>query len=111
MRLPFPDNPSPIHASTAPGSRSRRANRHEGIFEAAEPLRLLPFELRYLGRITKRGGHTIRTGPDRWVIDLSAHDGKLLPPHRYIDIPLPEDRLFVPAEYLALFTEKGWGKA
>lgn len=84
---------------------------HSGIFEQADPLRLLPFELRYLGRITKRGAHTVRTGPDRWVIDLNAHDGKLLAPHRYIDIPLPEDRLFIPSEFVPLFIDKGWAKA
>ncbi|MFX0577745.1 hypothetical protein [Nocardia nepalensis] len=121
---PFREQPTLTDAVPVPGQpitnrrldsarQSVKAARaaYDGIFEVADPLRLLPFELRYLGRITKRGGHTVRTGPDRWVIDLRTHDGKLLPPHRYIDIPLPEDRLFVPAEYLPLFTEKGWGKA
>ncbi|WP_040805778.1 hypothetical protein [Nocardia concava] len=84
---------------------------HDGVFETADPLRLLPFELRYLGRVAERGGQTVRTGPDRWVIDLNATDGKLLAPHRYIEIPLPEDRLFVPSEFLPLFLLKGWAEA
>jgi hypothetical protein len=84
---------------------------HAGIFETADPLQLLPFELRYLARTTKRGAQDFRPGPDRWVIDLSAGDDKLLPPHQYIEVPLPEDRLFIPSEYTPLFVELGWKKA
>jgi hypothetical protein len=29
-------------------------------------------------------------------------------PQRYIEIPNFEDRLFVPAEYVPLFVERGW---
>ncbi|BAW08207.1 conserved hypothetical protein [Nocardia seriolae] len=84
---------------------------HLGVCEAADPLTLLPFELRYLGRVTKQAGQVVRSSPDRWVIDLAAGDGKLLAPHRYIDIPLPEDRLFVPSEYIPLFLQQGWTRA
>jgi hypothetical protein len=70
-----------------------------GIFEATDPLRLEAFEVRYLSR---------RQAPDRWVIDLSKNDVVLLPPSEYHTIPNAEDRLFVPAEYVALFVERGW---
>jgi len=52
--------------------------RH-GTVDLTDPLRLLPFEVRYLGR---------RTPPDRWVIDLSKNDSVLLKPLSY---PRPED--------------------
>lgn len=70
-----------------------------GVWRTTDPLRLLPFELRFLAR---------RTPPDRWVIDLAAGDDRLLAPQLYHRIPHPEDRLFVPAEYVALFVSKGW---
>jgi len=70
-----------------------------GVWSANEPLRLLPFELRFLAR---------RTPPDRWVIDLSANDDRLLAPQRYCTIADPEDRLYVPEEYVQLFVSKGW---
>lgn len=70
-----------------------------GIFDPADPLRLLPFEVRFLGR---------RQPPDRRVIDLSRDDDVLIHPQRYFEIANPEDRLFVPDEYAPLFVEKGW---
>jgi endonuclease YncB( thermonuclease family) len=70
-----------------------------GLFEAADPLRLLPFELRFLAR---------RSPPERWVIDLGRNDDTLIPPQGYFQVANPEDRLFVPAEYVPLFIEKGW---
>lgn len=70
-----------------------------GVWNSSDPLRLEPFELRYLGR----GGP-----PDRWVIDLSARDDRLLGPQLYGRIESPEDRLFVPAAFVALFETKGW---
>lgn len=73
--------------------------QQRGIFDATDPLRLLPFEVRYLGR---------RTPPDRWVIDLSKNDNVLLKPQNYYTIPHMEDRLFIPAEYVPLFVECGW---
>jgi endonuclease YncB( thermonuclease family) len=70
-----------------------------GIFSPANPLRVYPFELRFLSR---------RTPPERWVIDLSAGDDLLREPQSYHLIPNVEDRLFVPEEYAALFVSKGW---
>jgi hypothetical protein len=70
---------------------------------------LLPFELRYLARTT-RGPNPSRPGPDRWVIDIAAGTSALLPPHRYIEIPNVEDRLFVNDEHVPLFVEHGWQK-
>jgi endonuclease YncB( thermonuclease family) len=73
-----------------------------GVFEAQDPLRLQPFEMRYLSR---------RRPPDRWVIDLGEDDDLLVAPQRYHEIPNPEDRLFVPEEYVPLFVEAGWRRA
>ena len=70
-----------------------------GVWRAEDPLRLLPFELRFLAN---------RTTPPRWVIDLSAGDDKLLAPQLYHQVTNPEDRLFVPPEYVELFASKGW---
>jgi len=70
-----------------------------GIFDQQNPLRLEPFELRFLAR---------RTPPDRWVIDLSKNDNVLIKPQEYCTIPNVEDRLFIPEEYVPLFVERGW---
>ena len=70
-----------------------------GIFDPTNPLRVYPFELRFLSR---------RAPPERWVIDLSAEDDLLRDPQSYHLIPNVEDRLFVPEEYIALFVGKGW---
>lgn len=70
-----------------------------GIFAANDPLRLEPFEVRFLAR---------RLPPDRWVIDLNQNDNILLKPQAYYSIPYPEDRLFIPEEYVPLFVEAGW---
>lgn len=78
-------------------SRSRKT----GLFNAEDPLRLEPFEVRFLAR---------REPPDRWVIDLSRDDDKLLPPQEYYRIKNVEDRLFIPEEYVPLFVEAGWKK-
>jgi endonuclease YncB( thermonuclease family) len=75
--------------------------QHLGLWNEKEPLRLSPFELRFLAR---------RTPPDRWVIDLSAGDDRLLAPQLYHLIANPEDRLFVPDPYVPLFVTKGWKK-
>jgi hypothetical protein len=75
-----------------------RAN-HLGIFDAMDPLAFEPFEVRFLAR---------RTLPSRWVIDLSRNDDVLIPPHEYHKIPRAEDRLWIPAEFVPLFVEKGW---
>lgn len=69
-----------------------------GIFDQQDPLRIEPFEIRYLAG---------RRAPDRWVIDLSKHDDVLSAPQQYYRIKM-EDRLFVPEEYVTLFEAKGW---
>jgi hypothetical protein len=74
-----------------------------GLYEAGRPLRLQAFELRMLAR---------RQPPDRWLVDLGGDSdndtGTLIPPQCYPRVPLPEDRLFIPAEYVPLWVEKGW---
>jgi len=77
---------------------SARANRI-GIFEAADPLRLHPFELRYLAQ---------RRVPDRWVIDLASAAPTLIEPQSYHTVANLEDRLFVPADHVPLFERVGW---
>jgi hypothetical protein len=58
---------------------------------------------------SRRTEASARSGapPDRWVIDLSKEEDVLLPQH-YHAIPFPENRLFVPAEFVPLFLEHGW---
>lgn len=73
----------------------------EGIFDAREPLRLHAFELRFLAR---------REAPDRWVVDLGVTGPALLKPQSYHKVAKVEDRLFIPADYLPLFTAAGWEK-
>lgn len=46
--------------------------------------------------------------PSRWIIDLSTDDRVLHHPQTYPAIPLAEDRLWVPAEFVALFESAGW---
>jgi hypothetical protein len=70
-----------------------------GVFAPADPLLVYPFELRFMSR---------RSPPDRWVIDLAAGDDLLRRPQSYHEIANPEDRLFVPEEYVPLFATKGW---
>jgi len=70
-----------------------------GVFDAYDPLRLEPFEVRFLAR---------RCPPNRWVIDLSQNDDVLIKPQEYFTIPNVEDRLFIPEEYVPLFVEAGW---
>ncbi|GAI86448.1 unnamed protein product, partial [marine sediment metagenome] len=76
-------------------------NRGVGIYNANNPLQLLPFELRFIAR---------QQPPNRWVIDLSKNDTILLKPQNYYTVPNMEDRLFIPEEYVPLFVEKGWNK-
>jgi hypothetical protein len=70
-----------------------------GVFEPADPLLFEAFEIRYLGR---------GESPQRAVIDLSKTDDVMLRPQSYFRIPLPEDRLFVPSEFVPLFAARGW---
>ena len=75
-----------------------RANRI-GVFSAADPLVFEAFEIRYLGR---------GSAPSRAVIDLSKEDNVILRPQNYFKIANPEDRLFIPREYVYAFTARGW---
>ena len=92
-------------AATDPSLRAARtaaaAARRDGvgIYQAGNALRVAPFELRFLAR---------RQPPDRWLVDLSSDADVLLPPQAYPDVPRPEDRLFVPAEYVPLWEHHGW---
>ena len=72
-----------------------------GIFAADDPLRIEPFEVRYLAG---------RRAPNRWVIDLSKNDDILIDPQEYYRNKNIEDRLFIPEEFVSLFTEAGWEK-
>ena len=93
------------YAQTAPRLRwarnvvkQARANGI-GVFNPANPLRFEAFEVRYLGR---------REPPNRAVIDLSRNDDMILRPQNYFHIPNPEDRLFIPSEFVPLFAARGW---
>lgn len=72
-----------------------------GLFSPAGdgPLKLLPFELRFLAG---------RRAPDRWVIDLDGTSDVLIHPQRYYTVSKPENRLFIPSEYRPLFEAAGW---
>lgn len=71
-----------------------------GVFDPQDPLRLEPFELRYISR---------GKAPSRYVIDLSQPGlNRLLAPELYYTIPNPEDRLYIPEEYRLLFEAVGW---
>ncbi len=114
---PFRKKPSVFDAVVAPGAardeaqadRSLRLVRGaiadaraagKGIFDCADPLRLAPFELRFLAQ---------RRPPSRWVIDMSKNDEFVIPPQEYMTVQ-PEDRLFVAEEFVPLFQKKGWKK-
>jgi endonuclease YncB( thermonuclease family) len=102
--VPLPGTANQL-ASQDPALRDARqwvaaARAHGiGIFDAADPLRLQSFELRFLSR---------QQPPDRWVIDLSQNGTQLLPPQQYCTIPNIEDRLYIPDEYVPLFRAAGW---
>jgi len=70
-----------------------------GVYAADHPLRLYPFELRFLAQ---------RRLPNRYLIDLGKSDDHLVPPEEYYTIAKPEDRLYIPEEYIWLFKEYGW---
>jgi hypothetical protein len=77
-----------------------QARRDEvGLYQRNDPLRVQAFELRFLAR---------RQPSDRWLVDLSSDTNVLLPPHAYPEVPLAEDRLFLPAEYVPIWVEHGW---
>jgi endonuclease YncB( thermonuclease family) len=72
-----------------------------GLFQANDPLKLQPFEVRFLAR---------RKPPDRWVIDLGKNDSVLIHPQKYYSVPRVEDRLYIPSQFVPLFVEAGWQK-
>ena len=87
-------------------SRARRAvetarSGHRGIYDAMQPALLESFELRNLAR---------RTGPTRYLIDLTKNDNVLLHPLNYHTVPNSEDRLWIPGIYVPLFVDHGWQK-
>jgi hypothetical protein len=113
---PFRKQGSLINAVIAPGKANTTAKKAAaikqvrqsmadarklkmGIFDEKDPLKLEPFELRFLAQ---------RYPPGRWVIDLSRNDDTLISPQNYYTIPNSEDRLYIPEEYVPLFVEKGW---
>jgi endonuclease YncB( thermonuclease family) len=80
-------------------------NRKIGVYQTDKELKLSAFELRFVSRI--RNGR--KTGPDRYIIDLSSPGlNSLYPPADYHLIPNPEDRLFIPKEYIPIFKMFGW---
>ncbi len=71
-----------------------------GIFNPADPLRVMPFELRFLSR---------KKRPERYVVNLADEGSRyLLDPSLYYTVPNPEDRLHIPPEYLPIFKAFGW---
>jgi endonuclease YncB( thermonuclease family) len=114
---PFRRQPSTVAAVPAPGSAAQlgasgalgRARgsvkaarqRGDGIWASPGGLLLEAFELRFLAG---------RRPPNRWLIDLSQSGSMLIQPQRYHQVPLPEDRLWIPEELVPLFVEQGWQK-
>ncbi|GGO64538.1 thermonuclease family protein [Nonomuraea cavernae] len=101
--VPAPGGARRIAEAGALG-RARHAVRRAresglGLWTPANPLALLPFELRFLAQ---------RRAPDRYVLDLSDDGRELLHPQSYFRVPNPEDRLYVNAEHAPLFRERGW---
>ncbi|MEV0027879.1 hypothetical protein [Nocardia sp. NPDC050793] len=78
--------------------KQARADK-KGVFDPQDPLRFEAFEIRYLAR---------RQSPDRAVIDLSRNDDTLRAAQRYFEIPNPEDRLYIPPQFVSLFVSRGW---
>ena len=70
-----------------------------GVFSPLDPLQFEAFEIRYLGR---------RSAPTRPLIDLSKNDNVILRAQNYFKVPNPEDRLFIPMEFVYAFVAKGW---
>jgi len=74
-----------------------------GTWQANNPLMLDAHEFRAMWDLRP---------PHRWVIDLSGqHGDAILAPHRYLDIPHHEDRLYISPEFVSLWLERGWTQA
>ncbi len=77
--------------------RARAASA--GVFNAENPLRLSPFELRMLARAQL---------PNRFLINLgNPEDNILHPPGEYFRF-VEENRLWIPEEFVPLFQGHGW---
>ena len=87
--------------TTARANVQNARQRHLGLFDAANPAMLEPFELRAIAR---------RSLPGRYVIDISKNDDVLIHPLNYHAVAHPEDRLFIPRQYVPLFESVGWKK-
>lgn len=70
-----------------------------GVFNPDDPLVLAAFELRFIDR---------KEPPTRAVIDLGRKSDTLLHPQSYWTVANPEDRLFVPPEFVPAFVSRGW---
>lgn len=70
-----------------------------GVFNPDDPLVMSAFEVRFLDR---------KAPPNRAVIDLSVKSDVLLHPQSYWKVANPEDRLYVPAEFIPAFAALGW---
>ena len=92
---------APGPARGAACGRPRRPRTRARPVAYDDPLRLAPFELRFLGR---------GAPPDRWLIDVAARDDRLLAPQLYPRVERPEDRLFVGAAYVPLFESAAGGR-
>ena len=79
--------------------RKARDEDKNGIYDSNNPLKIQPFELRFLAQ---------RRLPNRWVIDLSKEDNFLIIPQKYYTIKNLEDRFYVPYRFVPLFVESGW---
>lgn len=82
--------------------KAARAEARAGdgkVYDPQDPQLLEAFELRFLDK-----GQL----PHRGVIDLSGPSRTILRPQSYWQIPNPEDRLFIPSEFVPAFAARGW---
>ena len=77
-------------------TKIRKAKK--GIYNPKTGLILQAFELRSLAR---------KSAPQRPFIDLKKHDEKIHSSTSYLKTA-PEDRLFIPEEFVPLFKQNGW---
>lgn len=113
---PFRSRGSPLNAAmnaispqkilqAAPSLRRAREEARRareaglGIHKPGEALIFDAFELRFI---------CDRRAPSRWVIDLSGDDRVLRHPQTYLQVPMAEDRLWVPEEFVPVFEDAGW---
>jgi hypothetical protein len=80
-------------------ARETAETTRTGVFNPDDPQVLEAFELRFLNR---------KERPTRGVIDLAKASDVILHPESYWKIPRPEDRLFIPPEFVPAFAARGW---